>query len=814
MRRIEVFIGLDLGTSQFKGVAATKDGNILIAKKLPAPLTKTGKDGFEINPAGFYFTVCRLLRSLSAELPQKNYQIKALSMASASGNTLLTGKNGKPLTSALSWLDKRMAGKLSNKFKGFDTGSIHENCGWPFIEQFPLAHLAWLKENKKSAFEKAKMIAMTTEYAAFRLTGKWGLDTSSGTPFYLVDQKSGNYNAGLLSYLGFGTEKLPPVVKTGSILGRLTKKAARETGLRKEVLVVPGTFDHPACARGAGVLFSGQLLLSCGTSWVGFFPVKDRKKIIKLGMLADPFLSKKKTWGGMFSVPELGTLIDGAVKVIAGKSNYKKFDALSGMYEGKLKKNAKPDSWLEAINKIDREEGAFHIMKWSCLLMKEKISLLKKEGLKINSVYMAGGPSRSGIWPKVMAETLGVAVKCLNKEYTGAAGAALTASIGAGAFKDEFAAWKERKQNVTVFKPGLATGKKPFKTKAIDEAVYLKELIEFLPEKIIDIHTHIWLKKFEIKVKTEERGAAWPKLVAKDNSVEDLKTSYRLLFPGKNVIPAVFGMPEKTVSLEKTNNYAAQASKVDNLPGLLVTTPEWNAKELEKKIKAGNFIGIKPYLNFAPEHIESKNIEIFDFLPKEHLKVANKLGLVVILHIPRPGRLKDPINLQQLLEIENKYPRIKLVVAHLGRAYCEEDLGNALKVLSKTKNMSFDFCANTNAVVMEKFLRVFGAKRLVFGSDLPITRMRMRRITENGKYINLVPPGLYGDVSGDPSMREVSAGAGKKMTFFIYEEILSFKKAAEKVKLTPSEIEDVFYNNASRLLSIGTRHKAQGTRYK
>ncbi|OGF46633.1 MAG: hypothetical protein A2452_11290 [Candidatus Firestonebacteria bacterium RIFOXYC2_FULL_39_67] len=800
MRKTDVFIGLDLGTSQLKGVAADKEGNILIAKKCISPVIKKGGGKFEIDSKKYYFEICKLIKALAVEVQENKYKIRALSMASASGNTLLIGKNGEPLWNAISWQDKRMIGRLKGCFKELDTKLVQEILGWPFLEMFPLAHITWFKEFKKTIFKKTALIGMTSEYAAFRLTGKWGMDPSSATPFYLVDQKKAQYYKPYLDQLNIKRKMLPAIMKANSILGCLTKNASKETGLKREVIVIPGTFDHPACARGAGVLCPGQILLSCGTSWVGFFPVKDRKKILKLKMLADPFLRKKNTWAGMFSIPELGTVIDEAVKEIAGKGRYKLFDVLAGTYNGRLKRITKPSSWSTTFKKMRREEAAFHVMRWLCILMKKKIKELKKIGIKANKVYMAGGPSRSGIWPKIMAETLGVEIRCLNKEYTGAAGAALTASIGAGVFKDEFEAWEKRRENVTVFKPESGIRKKLFNIKEIDKDVYSKELAEFLPEKILDIHSHIWLKKFKIKTESEDRGAEWPKLVAEENSMEDLQATYSLLFPGKKVIPVVFGMPEKYLSLEKTNNYASIAAKKENFPSLLVSTPEWRGKELENRVKTGGFIGLKPYLNFAPGYIKSKDIEIFDFLPKEQLEVASRFGLVIILHIPRPGRLKDPVNIKQLLEIEKRYPEIKLVVAHLGRTYCEEDLGDACKLLVKTKNMMFDFSANTNSEIMEKFLRTFGPGRLVFGSDFPITRMRMKRINENGKYVNLVPPGLYGDVSRDPSMREASAKTIEKMTLFIYEELLAFKKAAQKMKITSKEVEDVFYNNAVKLL--------------
>jgi predicted TIM-barrel fold metal-dependent hydrolase len=226
----------------------------------------------------------------------------------------------------------------------------------------------------------------------------------------------------------------------------------------------------------------------------------------------------------------------------------------------------------------------------------------------------------------------------------------------------------------------------------------------------------------------------------------------------------------------------------------------WSAHELERKVVEGGFLGLKPYLEFAPPHIPSGEIKIFDFLPHHHLEVADAHGWIVILHIPRAARLQDPVNLEQMLEIEQRYPNVQVVIAHIGRAYCAEDVGNAFDQLKDTRRMSFDVSANTNGWVMEQLLRAVGPQRVVFGSDMPVVRMRMRRICEGGFYVNLVPPGLYGDVSDDPHMREASEADGAKLSFFMYEELNAIRQAVLAVGLGAGEIEDMMYNNAAKLI--------------
>ncbi len=340
--------------------------------------------------------------------------------------------------------------------------------------------------------------------------------------------------------------------------------------------------------------------------------------------------------------------------------------------------------------------------------------------------------------------------------------------------------------------------------KDVDRRFYAERLRDWLPDELVDIHTHVWRDadyRAGVPSRGQERSVTWPARVARDNPIEDLQETYRLLLPGKRVTPLLFATLPQADNLDRVNAYVADCSRRAAAPALIFSDPAWSPAELEERTMAGGFVGAKSYLSLAPACIPGKEIRIFDFFPREQLAVLDRRGWIVMLHIPRDGRLKDPLNLAQMLEIERDFPNLKLIVAHVGRAYCDEDAGNAFEVLAKTKRMCFDFSANTNGRVFEQLLRCVGPRRVLFGTDLPILRMRMKRIVRDGHYVNVVPKGLYGDVSGDRNMAEAEGAEAAALTFFLYEELDAFRRAAERVGLTRADLEAVFCGNARRLVA-------------
>ena len=343
-----------------------------------------------------------------------------------------------------------------------------------------------------------------------------------------------------------------------------------------------------------------------------------------------------------------------------------------------------------------------------------------------------------------------------------------------------------------------------FEVTAYDKKIWEEELRDFLPDKMLDVHTHVYKKEnFDPTPLNTQRKVRWPSLVAQDNPIEDLQETFRLLFPGKDVRALMFvgGRTGK----DRNNIYLSQVSRETGWPALYYSNPRQSADEVEKMIRDGGFLGVKSYFSLAPSYIPAKEARILDFFPKHQLERLNEMGAICMCHIPRDGRLKDPVNLGQIAEIKEEFPKLRLIIAHIGRAYVPEDIGNAFETLDRYPDLMYDFSANCCEYAITEAIRHAGTKHLMYGTDMPILRMRCHRIEENGTYVNLVPPGLYNNAIQDPHLREVSAEEAEKITFFAYEELLALKRACQTLGLTKQDVEDIMYNNAMNLIEGAKR---------
>ena len=437
---MKYLIGLDIGTSSIKGVLISENGEITDKINISFQYSRKKDRIVEISAENF-LDVC--LKAIKILCDSADGKICSICASAASGNLLLVDKLGNPMTPIINWQDNRVTDEAKEILGDINLDELYERVGWPFdFETFPLAQLCYIKKHGPEILAKCSMVTMSTEYLYYVLTGKWGISTSAGTPFYLIDQRTGKYIPEIIEKLGINEAKLPPIMSCGKVLGYTTEKISNSIGIPEGIPVVLGSFDHPSAARGAGILKEGEMLLSCGTSWVGFFPVKSRDKIAKAKTLIDPFLSPDGCWATMVSVPSVSADIKNYIERYIDSSD-NKFNVLSDLAQKSEKGadglviNPKDLPNDNIILKYKKEHIARAIMEGTVRLLKDKLDELKVHGITADTAVMVGGPSENPLWIKIIEDICSINVKVVHGAVAGAMGAAMLGGVGIGVYKDE-----------------------------------------------------------------------------------------------------------------------------------------------------------------------------------------------------------------------------------------------------------------------------------------------------------------------------------------------------------------------------------------
>jgi len=430
------WIGLDLGTSAIKGVLLQGDGQILAVAERQVDYHYPHPGWVEADPEQHWADFHAVVAELASQSPQP---VAAIAASGASGNTLLVDEQGEPLTPILNWMDQRCVGQRPPALEGLEVEEVREVVGWPIVESFPLAHLAWLKEHQADVYARASRVCMNTDWLLHRCTGEWVMDRSTATTFHLCDQKIGKWHAPYVERLGLRESQLSSLTGSGVAVAPLAAKW-HAPGLDANTLLVTGSFDHPSAARATGVLEPGSLMLSCGSSWVGFLPLSERSQVLEAHLLCDPFLSGSGgPWGGMFAVPRIGPVIaDYVTRIIApGEADpYAVFNAAAAEAPagaGGLSIDLREPARAHPASRADISRA---VMEGAVRLLAEKLEDLKAYGITFEEAVLVGGPSRSPIWPDLIVSGMGLRLRVGNP-HAGALGAAFLAAIGSGAFANE-----------------------------------------------------------------------------------------------------------------------------------------------------------------------------------------------------------------------------------------------------------------------------------------------------------------------------------------------------------------------------------------
>jgi hypothetical protein len=285
----------------------------------------------------------------------------------------------------------------------------------------------------------------------------------------------------------------------------------------------------------------------------------------------------------------------------------------------------------------------------------------------------------------------------------------------------------------------------------------------------------------------------WATEVAGPESIEEANLGYSLLFPGRAVSYLAFGIPYAECHIEENNHYLSMGLQGSTSAALALTHPHWPSERVAEILRAPKIIGIKPYQDLIPG-FSGEDVSVFEFCPREHLTVLNEVGGWLTLHLPRRERLADVNNLAEIKLIREEFPRVVLVVAHIGRSYAGRYARQGIAPLADDPGILFDTSAILNPGVYAVALERVGPSRLLFGTDLPILYMRGRQKWDGDTYVNLTDGDYSWNVNRQPPEIEAT------YTLFVYEAIAACIDMCRCLGYGEPELRAIFHDNARRIV--------------
>lgn len=325
-----------------------------------------------------------------------------------------------------------------------------------------------------------------------------------------------------------------------------------------------------------------------------------------------------------------------------------------------------------------------------------------------------------------------------------------------------------------------------FHKSELDSLFYDSHLRDRLPDTIIDAHAHFNLPSHVASITPEAIAKDWALECGLIMTYEDACHYSQVMFPHKQWSFVALPWPLRDADTKGNNDYISTLINNHALSGLYTVRPEFETAKIEENYLVGQFSGFKPYPYMASA-MKGADVSIFDFMPHEQFELANRLQASVLMHLPRAGRLPDPGNISEIRLILNRYPDVKLVVAHFGRCFQHEYFEKALDALGEdVHRLWFDCAAVLNPKVYDIAFNKLDHRRILFGTDFPIFLWHGKREWNSQGYHNLCRE----DFSWN---KHVYAQEEDSYTYFVYEQMNTMLNI---IGSDQAIVQDVFCRNA------------------
>ncbi len=478
-------LGIDYGTGGAKAALIDLDGNVLSYAFEEYPIIKHKQDWSEHDANLYWEIACRIISKIIMKANVDPEEIKGIGTSSALPSMVLIDKDGCPINNAYNLMDRRARNEVQWLKDYIGENNIFDISGNRLDDHPLVVNILWEKNNRPEGYKKIYKALTIDGYIRYKLTGITSMNYSAGS-FYGVayDIRKLKFDNKLLNKIGVNPEFMPEGYACEEIIGTVTKKAAKETGLTPGIPVPGGQVDCNAAWVGAGAINIGDIQMNLGTC--GNFGIIHQNDNLMNTMINFPY-----------TVDSQDTFITAATTTTGGQSIRYIRDNFSPI-ELQIEKIIDVDSYdllnLEArkikpgsdgliilpflqgertpiwdvnarglVFGLSLSHGKGHLvramMEGVAYALYDSLRLVKEAGLKVNyPIVLNEGGAKSILWRRIITDVFN-APTVLVKNRTGAPyGDAILAGVATGLFED-FSIAKKWVEHIDLMEPDQETHK-------------------------------------------------------------------------------------------------------------------------------------------------------------------------------------------------------------------------------------------------------------------------------------------------------------------------------------------------------------------
>lgn len=445
-------LGIDIGTQGTKVIVIDSTGQVVSTAQVSYPFDSPKPGWTEQSPSLWWDAVVTCLNMLW-EKGIDSTAIRAVGTAGQMHSLVILDDQDNPIRPAILWNDGRTKAECKEMEEIIGADRLFKAVQNPILPGFTAPKLLWLKKNEPHHFSRIKKMLMPKDYIVYELTGNYSADVTDASGTCLMNVRKREWAWDIIKDLDFPKEWFPSVCESKEVIGKISEKAGRLTGLPVGIPVVAGAGDNAAAALGNGIFEEKKGNISIGTSGTVFIPLKElpyiqRDEANTLHLFCHSLPGMWHAMGttlsagmslrwlrDMFEKSSYEELLRNVDQVKPGADGLLFFPYLNGERTPLNNPEAK-GVFFGLTYEHNRASMARAVIEGVCFSLKDALLMMRKAGMDVSNWTVTGGAIKNSLWPSVLADVLQQPLHVHNEREGPAYGAAILAGFGSGIWKE------------------------------------------------------------------------------------------------------------------------------------------------------------------------------------------------------------------------------------------------------------------------------------------------------------------------------------------------------------------------------------------